>query len=401
MLRKVFKWVVVAFICLVSIYAVWVIVAMNRVATISVDYVALLNESAAAIPDDQRAWPLYREAAISLKNFPEPDTVFIDEDIDKPTLPDQEGWNHYRDWIDSHAKTIETIHIGASKHGVGLILDGTISEDDKNLWPDEYESQQNAEQQNGFLASILVPHLGHYREMARLLSIDAKDSAASGYASRCIKDIGSMIAIGIHTREHPILINDLVSFSIFNHTFSTLNEILDQYSYLFSSDQLEELSKELQQLNGNMSIRFEGERMFLLDLLQRMYTDDGNGDGKIVPIEAAKTLSYIEPISPELTSFSLVPAIFAPVADVFLASRKELLEEYDRRISYFKSKSVSSSNNSGYVGEPLSPSTSTINPFFLMELLTPAYEKAIKHANETRENRDDILKRVILFQQAK
>ncbi|MBI69217.1 MAG: hypothetical protein CMJ38_04225, partial [Phycisphaerae bacterium] len=57
---------------IILIYGVWVFVAVQRTATITVDYKAKINEVAAAIPQDDRAWPLYREASIALRLDPEP-----------------------------------------------------------------------------------------------------------------------------------------------------------------------------------------------------------------------------------------------------------------------------------------------------------------------------------------
>ena len=81
-LRKVFAWTGLLIVCFITLYGVLVVMAMNRTATISVDYVAIINEKAAAVPEDQRAWPFYREAGIALNKRPEPgDSVFYDLEL--------------------------------------------------------------------------------------------------------------------------------------------------------------------------------------------------------------------------------------------------------------------------------------------------------------------------------
>ena len=99
MLRKVFMWGFVAFGCVVLTYVIWVLIAMNRSVTISVDYVALLNEKAAAVPENQRAWPVYRDAGIALQNIPMPSDVYLEEEIEEPNWPGEAGWNHINDWL--------------------------------------------------------------------------------------------------------------------------------------------------------------------------------------------------------------------------------------------------------------------------------------------------------------
>ena len=398
MLRKLFIWGCVAVFCFFLTYIIWVLVAMNRTATISVDYVALLNEKAAAIPKEQRAWPLVRGAGVALRKWPMPSEVYIEEEIEEPNWPNDAGWNHMHDWLDQHSETLKTLRKASALQGMGYILDGTIAKEDKELWPEEYESQQALPPHDGFLVSILLPQLGPMRRMAMLLATDAKDAVAKGDAERCQADLRSMLSVGIYVREHPLLINDLVSFSIFNMTFETLETILDREPDLFSNAQLGVLASQLHGLTDNLAIRFDGERWFMLDLLQRIYTDDGNGDGSIVPIDAGKAFLQLEAASVESKSSSLFPVILAPVADICFASRKEMLEEYNRRLAHFEQFQEEALLDVGgeytFPVQPWIQASSVIDPFFLTELLTPAYNRAIEHAVKTRNSRDDIINRI-------
>ncbi len=84
------------FVLFLLTYVVWVLIAWNRKATISVDYIALLNETSATVPENDRAWPLYRDAGIALRKNPEPSSFSEDiyDDMDAPTWPDQAGWRN-------------------------------------------------------------------------------------------------------------------------------------------------------------------------------------------------------------------------------------------------------------------------------------------------------------------
>jgi len=398
MLRKLFIWGCVAVCCLFLTYAIWVIVAMKRTATISVDYVALLNEKAAAVPVELRAWPLYREAAIALRENPEPASVFYEDDIETPTWPTQEGWVHYTNWLQEHASTIILIRDASKMQGVGYMLTGTVAEEDKELWPEEYEEQQNQPPPDGFFASVLLQQLGPMRSNARVLSMDAKAAAANLNATRCVEDLLACLAIAEHAREQPLLICDLVSLSIYNITFLTLEEILEHQPSLFTQDELDMLLLKLQNIDEHLTIRFEGERMFVLDLLQRMFTDDGNGDGKIIPLKAMELGMQLELAPLESTNSSLLPTIFAPIADLYLPSRKQILEEYDRRLSYLENLQAStlhgSSAPSSFVGEPWVQATSVFDPYYFIDLLTPTYDKAIEHASKSIQRRDALLQKI-------
>ncbi len=402
MVKKMCKWMGLFVVLVIVVYAAWVIVAMNRVATISVDYVAKVNEVASAVPEDDRAWPLYRKAGIALRKKEMPSTVFSENDFEDPTWPSEAGWEYYAEWVDAHQGTLVDLRDASKKKGMGFYISGCVSEADKELWPEEYESQGDAPH-DGFMMSVLFPQLGPMRNMANLLAYDAKQAAFDGDASRCLQDITTMLQMGKHLREHPILINDLVSFAIYNSTFATIGDIVEHKQALFSNEQFETIKQSLAELDGYMTIRLEGERYFMLDILQRMYTDDGNGDGCIVPLDAMKLTALTESVSEGSVGTSLVPAFISPLADIFLASRKEMFDEYTVRMD--KTESA--------IGTPLYelrqkpellnseeyPPSSTLDPYFLINLLMPALEKAVLHGEYTRARRDATLAVLYAVQQ--
>tara|TARA_B100000959_G_C14991907_1_gene628319 strand:- start:5440 stop:5982 length:543 start_codon:yes stop_codon:yes gene_type:complete len=180
---------------------------------------------------------------------------------------------------------------------------------------------------------------------------------------------------------------------------------MEHDSSLFSLEQLDKLTRVLQGVEKNLKIRFDGERMFFLDFLQRVYTDDGNGDGSMIPIEWAKMISQLE-ITSSFESSSLVSLLVAPIADMYLASRKEMLVEFDRRFAFFekhqlKSHSETTGDNQ-FVGLHLVPATSTMDPFYLIDVLTvPSYNSAIEQGVRTRKSRDALLEKIVSQKQSR
>lgn len=397
-LKKVCKWGSLFFCGLFVTYAIWVVVSINRVATISVDYVAMVNEVASAVEEKDRAWPLYRRAGIALKKNEQPSSVFNDLEIDEPTWPDHEGWSHFANWIEDHDLTLGLLRDASKKRGLGYALQGRISEEDKELWPEEYESQGDTPYE-GVMLSVILPQLSPMRNMAKLLSTDAKQAAHEGDATRCLDDIEAMLRLGIHLREHPLLINDLVSFAIYKLSFITIGKIVEQNPKLFSKEQFASLEQALRELDGSMTIRLAGERYFMLDLIQRMYTDDGNGDGRIVPLESAQLFAETQSLAGNGDGMSIAPALLAPLADIFYASRKEMIDEYTSRLDSVEA----------VIGTPLyalrqNPelleteehyANSTLDPYFLINMLMPALQKAVLQGEYTRAYRDGIL--AVLF----
>ena len=381
-MKKILKRAGVLIGCFVLLYGVLVVVAMNRTATISVDYVAMINETAAAVPEDQRAWSFYREAAIALRSRPEPgSSLFYNLESEMPEWPDQEGWSHYADWIKSHASTLAMIHKGAALDGMGFIVSGTIAKEDRELWPDQHDSLRTEEPYDGSMISVVCPQLGHTRQMARLLIYDTKVAASERDNNRCLSNIKSMLRLAVHIREHPLLINDLVSLSIFSMAFLTTTEILERDPTLFTSEQLLDLQEQMLALDAGFEIRFDGERMFMYDIVQRIYTDDGNGDGSLITSNTLSTVAFFATITNVDELDALFFTLLAPITDIVYASRKELIAEYDRRLDEVEARRGVplyewSEKDSGEQGtwDTSMPPTSK---YFIIDLLSPVFEKTL------------------------
>src|SRR5262249_1571712 len=79
------------------------------------------------------------------------------------------------------------------------------------------------------------------------------------------------------------------------------------------------------------------ERIVFRDMLQRMYTDDGHGDGHLT-FEGLQMLKMVSSSNQQM-ALNLDPIRFAtgPAAMVVVASRQEVLQQYDRLIDMAES----------------------------------------------------------------
>jgi hypothetical protein len=130
----------------------------------------------------------------------------------------------------------------------------------------------------------------------------------------------------------------------------------------------------------------------MYDLLQRVYTDNGNGDGNIIPLLPDSILQLTDAIG-KPSSASLTPALFVPLMDVFASSRKELRNEYDRRMDLAEQHSgvrlYELKEMQNPFGDQLySAPRYAIDPYFLIDLLMPALDKAIMQGEYVRATRD-------------
>jgi hypothetical protein len=384
---KSVKYAAMGFGGFIFVYLVMVFFALQRKPNIKVDYVTKMNEVAAAIPTEERAWPLYRAAAIAINTNPEP-TPEVEERFVYPNWPGEAGWDSYSDWIDSHSKTLDLIREGAMKKGMGYLVAHAIAEEDKALWPEEYENAQD-KLDNPFIG-IWFPQLGHVRNMVILLKFDAIEAAWAGDGERCYQNIDAMIRLGTHTREHSSLINDLVAMSIYNLAFQTLGKILEHTPEII---QIEKTYAMLSEMDGEFNVRFDGERMFILDFLQRTYTDDGQGDGNLIP---GKMIEMMSLMLDDPTSFGSI-VFLAPLGDIFIASRKEFLDHYDGYLALMESyRDVPLYQWDDAVLAYDTKIAEAINEMFFskyyfLDLIMPVLDRAMLSGKYSRARRDALL----------
>ena len=132
----------------------------------------------------------------------------------------------------------------------------------------------------GILLDVLLPELGQTRSLARALlarmrvSHDAGDDA--DVAAAFVQGCGLARAL----MHQFTLIDQLVGIAIFmlidgELRYALVERPLDEQSLAMIADALDQMSSLPPELP------FQGERLFMLDTIQWMYTDDGHGNGRL------------------------------------------------------------------------------------------------------------------------
>jgi hypothetical protein len=176
--------------------------------------------------------------------------------------------------------------------------------------------------------AILLPQLAELRSLALLLVADAWRAVTVGDGALARDNIEATLSVARHTRETPILIADLISRSQTHLALETLGAILDGNAEILSDDDLHALAHRVGAVHdGHLTIRLESEKLWFRDLVQRIYTDDGKGDGRPTAggLRLQNTLSGLDYPPPQIHAGVLTPA-----ASLLMASRREMTGECDR-----------------------------------------------------------------------
>ncbi len=310
-------------VVLVGLYAAAAYRLMSGKPEIKQDYLAMANARASAVPAAQRAWPEYRAALMELRDMPT---------WGERVRPGYAGWVEVERYLERHGAVIKRVREAAGRPGLGYHAGFEIDEADRALWP--HLAGASAEGQPRDLSRVLLPYLEELNKLTKLLSLDALRAADRGDGAVALDDIQAILGLSEHAFELPYVINNIRAFAAVTLAANTVGEILTDAPEVFSDDQLRALAHMLAAAHGgSLRARFDGEHYWFLDLVQRMYTDDGNGDGRITA-EGLYALHQL-PIPESVVGVSPL----APVAGLVVAGRQDMSDEFDRWLALAEAES--------------------------------------------------------------
>jgi hypothetical protein len=242
----------------------------------SIDYVAELNKPVLAVPVEQRAWPAYSEVLQRIK--PSPDASVSEKDVWQDILdarPGSEMWSVAKAWLTGRQADLEDLRQATERPRLGFVLTGSRSSELDA--PTTIVSLVAAQQEE---------HLDDMRLLGLVLAADAALARELGDAARLRRDIEALLRIShhLHAGGDQFLIGELTAISIRELALEALQETLVTAPSLLGDGDLVALAHEIATVSraGDL-LSYRGERLLFYDLLQRIYTNDGHGDGRITP----------------------------------------------------------------------------------------------------------------------
>jgi hypothetical protein len=316
------------FLVCFAIYCVQAVRVFTAKPVLKLNVLETINRAALATPEDQRAWPVYRAAALATTK---PPTGLDLRDVH----PGHEDWGAAVAYVKKNAEVVEQVRRAAARPRIGVIYSiqsdpelDTRFEDDRESKLAEARARVRPREANPLSIGITLPQLSILREAAQLLRIDATIAAEAGDADRVMSDLTAMLGIVNHSEQMPFLISDLVSLAVLGMTTETTGRVLADHADVFSDAQLAQLSHHLAGArDGQLTVDIASERMFFEDVLQRLYSDDGHGDGILVGA-GNSLLANLSSDGVGGAAFS-PEQIAAPAMSLVLAGRADMQAKYD------------------------------------------------------------------------
>lgn len=156
------------------------------------------------------------------------------------------------------------------------------------------------------MANFPMGYLGTSRALSRALAARARLAAQRGDHDQRLLAIEHMLALGRHAADLGYLIDLLVGAAIQSVGRTALLE--NQLLYPVGDDQWLQradaiVQRELVELAPSLGIALDNERLYVADMLQRCYTDNGRGNGRFIPLLFAEIIGE----DPEGAATSLTP----------------------------------------------------------------------------------------------
>ncbi len=261
------------------------------------DFLPVFNAAVDA-PEDDKAWPLYREAWIENQFVNMSIGDLMDEDS-RLVSPGSDGWPAAVTWLESKQDLLTAFRLGAKKPVFGLELRYGVAdyspEDQQSLFPgvdpDSVEVG-DVPQLDKMVVSINLPHLQAFRNGSRMLCVDSMVAAEQGDGARVIENVETILGMAQHMSENRTVVGSLLGWACSDMAFLTVGKIVADYPDLFGDEELQQVQEMVAAFDLRSLLSLEGERAMTYDTLQNLFSDDGEGDGMLT-LTGARTLSAV------------------------------------------------------------------------------------------------------------
>ncbi len=280
---------------LLGIYLLLWLATCGGRGNVAVDYLQLMQELQPVGPEEERSWPLIREANKRVNE-----------------------------------ERLALLRTAAGRRRIGFKIHPEMEEAELAIWPPPASAESGLLGQA--VLQVRLPFLIGFGSACQDLAADMTAAAARGDGQRAAADAEAIIGLSRQlATPGSTLIQQLVGWSNLNLAATQVAQVLTAHPEAFTDGDLSRLAEALRSLESS-AFHFDlaVERFMIADIVQRLYTDDGDGDGSLT-LEgsiALRTGSVGEiGLSGSLPRWAAIAA--APLHLIVVASRRELVERWN------------------------------------------------------------------------
>lgn len=395
------KWSSIGFAALLTAYLGSATLLYLREPVISFDARAIVNEQLPEAGPEGRALDLYiaaladetgryrEEWAINSVDAIEEALLRVDEDpaaeaTARAALAEMRG-------------TIESLRAVRTRPVFGLGINANWMADDAAMRFFGLESLIMVEpgRADGPFGSSLfmvkLPQISVLLRSAKLLCFDASIAAKDGRGDDFVASVEAASMSARHVGEFPVLVTELVKIRVQRVVLDEVRRAVEQTPAVFTDAHLVRLGELVRAQTSGIAIGVEGERLMMRDFIQRCFSDDGNGDGVLLPRAWGRALVEMSDVSAadeRPTTLAAVEFLAGPAAATAFPSRREITDRLD---AYYES-AIAVANAAtreefdarmGAYRERMDDVHAA--PTNLLDALVPALDKALENGWKLRE----------------
>ena len=338
-----------------------------------IDYAARLCEKAETIADADRAWPIYRQAwfsddpskiewtpsktewipstqpvvsAYAAATMPATDprrlarlaAIEARQRAERPlsdSHPGDPNWTQALAQLQKHSALLEAARAGGMKPGLGITL-----RERRGLEGTQYRTIFPRQDGTASWSWSWVPETlrdldcrenGALTNMVKLLIIDLRWAASQQDAGRVVDDYRAILGMLSQIRETPTFIGQLLVVIYIQRSDQALADAVAQNPDLLSPQQYVELLHTMPSARDTIGVSTESLRAEMEELIQRMYTDDGSGDGRLTQEGAQYFLGQRDKVTQPPGHSSVASALTLPLLSAAIVSRREMTQVVQER----------------------------------------------------------------------
>lgn len=272
-----------------GLFIVYCVYISLGVPTIRIDYVNRINQMARPVADESlNAAALYDKAMALYIEEPKLevnhtyDYMYFEHTIDgnetyvmKKDLLDVIRGKRWIDELEERELNALKSWINSNQHCIEFYKQGSLK---------PYCWWERSIKENESLFHLLLPELSKMKDISRMIECNIRIKAEHGDIDGAFEDIIHIYRAGEHFKGPRTLVEQLVGIAIQSLAVNSAFEIISRKEV--SPKQLERFHSNFQKSldNAIYTVDFQIERFFFMDLIQRCYTDDGRGSGRMSPI---------------------------------------------------------------------------------------------------------------------